>query len=216
MIYVSPSILSANLVNLQKDLALLSKAKADYIHIDCMDGHFVDNIAFGPSFVKQIKAISSLPLDVHLMLDEPLKYVDEFILSGSDILTIHQEVVSLNEFMSYHEKLKSHRVLVGLSLRPNTPLENIYPYLPYCDVVLVMSVMPGFSGQKFYESTYQRIEMLNQYRKENHLSYLLEVDGGDDETNMDELKNKGVDIFVSGSYLFKGDMKRKIERMKHV
>lgn len=214
MIKIAPSILSSDLTNLENELKLIKKAQADYVHIDCMDGHFVPNIAFGPSFVKAIRKKTSLVLDVHLMLSNPIFYLDKFIDAGSDIITSHLEVISLDEFIKMQERLHEKGIKAGLSIKPDTSLNKILPYLKYVDLVLIMSVMPGFSGQEFISSSLKRVKLLNEIKKENSYNFEIEVDGGIDDTNYKELVNRGATILVSGSYLFKDHMKEKIERMK--
>ncbi len=214
MIKIAPSLLSCDLLHIGEELKKMEQSGADYVHIDCFDGHFAPNIAFGPDFVKAIKKGTSLPLDVHLMLENPLRFVSSFLDAGSDFLTFHQEVISQQEFASLSAKLHSRKVKTGLSLMPITPIEKIKPYLKNCDLVLVMSVMPGFSGQKFQENALQRIADLKKEREEMHASFLIEVDGGVNDTNAFSLIESGADILVSGSYLFEGNMKDKIERVK--
>ena len=214
MIKIAPSLLSCDLLHIGEELKKMEQSGADYVHIDCFDGHFAPNIAFGPDFVKAIKKGTSLPLDVHLMLENPLRFVSSFLDAGSDFLTFHQEVISQQEFASLSAKLHSRNVKIGLSLMPVTPIEKIKPYLKDCDLVLVMSVMPGFSGQKFQENALQRIADLKKEREEMHASFLIEVDGGVNDTNAFSLIESGADILVSGSYLFEGNMKDKIERVK--
>ncbi len=213
MIKVSPSLLSSSLIDLKSELLLLKSCNADYAHVDCMDGHFVNNMAFGPSFVKQLYETNIIDLDVHLMIDNPLKFVDSYV-DYSYILTIHEEVIDEETFFKIEKKVHGKHKLLGLSFRPNTDVNNLIKYLPYVDVILIMSVMPGFSGQKFMDSIYSSLEFLNLYRKNKGLNYLIEVDGGVDDTNYQKLIDNGVDILVSGSYLFKGEMKEKIELMK--
>lgn len=214
MIKVSPSLLSSSLTNLKEELVKIKKASADYAHVDCMDGHFVSNMAFGPSFVFYLKKENIIPLDVHLMIDSPLRYVDDYLLN-SDILTIHIETINEDEFHIIEQKVHGKQKKLGISFRPNTPVTDVEKYLPYVDVVLIMSVMPGFSGQKFMPIAYDSIDYLIKKRKENNLSFEIEIDGGVDDSNYRELIKRGVDILVSGSYLFKEDMEKKIRDFKN-
>ena len=214
MIYVSPSLLSSNLSDLNSEMKNLVLNGADFAHVDVMDGCFVNNIAFGPSFVSSLKKCSSLPLDVHLMINKPIKYIDKFIEAGSEYITIHVETITTEEFDIIEKKVHDNNLNLGITLRPSTSLETIYPYLDKVDLILVMSVEPGFSGQKFIPSSLNRLDTLNKLRKENNYKYLLEIDGGVDNTNFKDCINYGVDIIVSGSYLFSGNMKEKIKEFK--
>ena len=202
MIKVSPSLLSSDLLDLRSALKNLYEAGADYAHVDCMDGHFVNNMAFGPSFVSALKKENLLPLDVHLMIDNPLKFIDLY----------------LKDFFDIEKRVHSKKKLLGISFRPNTSVATLEKYLPYVDVVLIMSVMPGFSGQKFMDVAYAHLDFLNDYRQKKHLNYLLEVDGGVDENIYPTLINKKADIIVSGKYLFDdiNMMKSKIQKMKNI
>lgn len=213
MVKVAPSLLSSSLLNLETELKRIKDAGGDYAHVDCMDGHFVNNIAFGPSFVLQMAKTNIIDLDVHLMIENPLKFVDAF-LPGCKIVTIHYETISNSEFFEIEKRVHSKNKLFGLSLRPNTHTIEILEYLKYVDVVLIMSVMPGFSGQKFIISVYDTIRYLNHYRKEKNLNYLIEVDGGVNESNYQSLIDEDVDIIVSGKFLFQGDMKKNIKLIK--
>lgn len=214
MIYVSPSLLSANLSDLNNEMKKLLSSGADYAHVDIMDGNFVRNIAFGPSFVSSLKKCSSLPLDVHLMIKSPISYIDNFINAGSDIITIHIETVTNEDFDIIEKKVHEKGIKLGLTLRPSTDFNLILPYLSRVDMVLVMSVEPGFSGQKFMPIGLDRLKELSRLRKENNYSYLLEIDGGVDNTNYKACIEAGVDIIVSGSYLFSSEMERKIKEFK--
>ena len=213
MIKISPSLLSSSLSDLKSELIRIKDANADYAHVDCMDGHFVENIAFGPSFVSSLAKEHIIPLDVHLMIENPLKYIDAF-LDGSDIITIHIETISDENFFLIEQKVHQKGKKLGISLKPNTHYKELNKYLPYIDLVLVMSVMPGFSGQKFMESSFKTIKYLYDYRKQYSLNYLIEVDGGVNESNYKALIESGVDILVSGNYLFKSNMKECIEQIK--
>ncbi len=217
MIKVSPSLLSSDLLDLRSALKNLYEAGADYAHVDCMDGHFVNNMAFGPSFVSALKKENLLPLDVHLMIDNPLKFIDLY-LNAASIVTIHVETIDEKDFFDIEKRVHSKKKLLGISFRPNTSVATLEKYLPYVDVVLIMSVMPGFSGQKFMDVAYAHLDFLNDYRQKKHLNYLLEVDGGVDENIYPTLINKKADIIVSGKYLFDdiNMMKSKIQKMKNI
>lgn len=214
MIYISPSLLSASLSELSSELDRMYNAKADFAHVDVMDGHFVNNIAFGPSFVASLKKHTKIPLDVHLMISNPYKYIDKFIDAGSDIITIHVETISKEEFVEIEQKVHKNNIKLGITLRPSTDINELLPYLNKVDMILVMSVEPGFSGQKFKEIGLERLEFLSNYRKEHSLKYLLEIDGGIDNSNYQKCIDAGVDILVSGSYLFSSNMEEKIMEMK--
>lgn len=215
MIKVSPSLLSSKLINLHSALKLIKEAGADYAHVDCMDGHFVNNMAFGPGFVSSLNKENIIDLDVHLMIDNPLKYIDSY-LKYSSILTVHIETIDEKDFFDIEKRVHSKNKLMGISIKPNTPIETLNKFLPYVDVVLVMSVMPGFSGQKFLDVAYEHIDYLHKFRKDHNLYYFIEVDGGVDDTNIPTLIKKHVDILVSGSYLFSDEkaMKSKILSIK--
>ncbi len=215
MIYVSPSLLSANLCNLKNEMDNLVDCNADYAHVDIMDGVFVNNIAFGPSFVAALKKQSSLLLDVHLMISNPTFYIDKFIDAGSDIITIHVETIDEKQFNIIEEKVHSNNRKLGITLRPSTDIDRIIPYLSKVDLVLIMSVEPGFSGQKFMPIGLDRLKYLSNLRKVNSYKYLLEIDGGIDNSNYKLCIDAGVDILVSGSYLFSSNMKEKIEEFKY-
>lgn len=214
MIYVSPSLLSCNLSRLEEEVNNLYEANADFAHVDVMDGHFVNNIAFGPSFVKSLKKHSKLKLDVHLMISSPLKYIDDFINAGSDIITIHVETINEEEFNIIEEKVHKANIKLGITLKPSSDISLILPYIFKVDMILIMSVEPGFSGQKFKEIGLERLNYFANLRKEHNLNYLLEIDGGIDNTNYQKCINSGADILVSGSYLFSSNLKEKIKEMK--
>ena len=176
---VSASILSANFLELEKDILDVFEGGSKYLHFDVMDGHFVPNISFGPYILSQISKKHLLINDVHLMISDPLKYVDEFIKSGADIVTFHYESYD-DETKIYQliDKIKSNHVKVGISIKPKTEVEKIIKFLPLVDLVLVMSVEPGFGGQKFMGDSLIKIKQLDELRKENNFTYLIEVDGG--------------------------------------
>ena len=180
--------------------------KADWLHYDVMDGHFVPNISFGYSILKDVSKVTSLFLDVHLMISEPQKYVDEFIKSGANLIVFHIEAMENKEdTLALIHHIKENNVQVGISIKPNTPVDAIQDYLSLLDVVLVMSVEPGFGGQSFKEIALDKIKDLATRRKENSAHYLIEVDGGINATTGKQCKDAGVDVLVAGSYVFNSD-----------
>lgn len=200
MVEISPSLLSANFANLQKDLDELKKSKIKYIHLDIMDGKFVPNISFGFPIIKKIRKDNDFIFDTHLMIDDPIRYIDDFKKSGSDIITIHYEACSnLDETI---EKIKSSGIKVGLSFKPKTDINKIIPYLKKIDLCLVMSVEPGFGGQSFMEDSIGKIKTIRKYIDENNLSCLVEVDGGIKDYNLKKVIDAGADLVVSGSDIF--------------
>ena len=200
MVEISPSLLSANFANLQKDLDELKKSKIKYIHLDIMDGKFVPNISFGFPIIKKIRKDNDFIFDTHLMIDDPIRYIDDFKKSGSDIITIHYEACSnLDETI---DKIKSSGLKVGLSFKPKTDINKIIPYLKKIDLCLVMSVEPGFGGQSFMEDSIEKIKKIKAFIDENNLSCLVEVDGGIKDYNLKKVIDAGADLVVSGSDIF--------------
>ena len=200
MVELSPSVLSANFANLQNDLDQLKKTKVKYLHLDIMDGKFVPNISFGFPIIKAIRKDNDFIFDTHLMIEEPIRYIDQFENSGADLITVHYEACSnLDETI---EKIKSCGLKVGLSFKPKTDINNIIPYLEKIDLCLVMSVEPGFGGQSFMEDSIGKIQKLRSYIDENNLSCLIEVDGGIKDYNLKKVIDAGIDIVVSGSDIF--------------
>ena len=214
-VFVAASILSADFRKLNEEIIPLKEEGVDYLHFDVMDGHFVNNISFGSYVLNCIKDSTSLIKDVHLMITDPNKYYLDFVKAGADLITFHYEAVKKEEIVPLINKIKESNVKVGLSIKPNTKVEDIKEYLPYLDLVLVMSVEPGFGGQKFIPNSLNKIELLNRLRNEFNYSYLIEVDGGINcETASDVIKS-GADILVSGSYIFKSkNRKESINKLK--
>ncbi len=200
MTMLAPSILSADFLKLGEEIQAAEAAGADMLHIDIMDGHFVPNITIGPSIVQSIRKITSLPLDVHLMIEEPDKYLRDFIKAGADYLTVHYEAsVHLHRTVQW---IKESGIKAGVSLNPATPIWNLEHILPYTDLALLMSVNPGFGGQKFIPEVIEKIKILKKLLREKGLSTLIEVDGGVKIENAPEIISAGADILVMGSAFF--------------
>ena len=208
-IIVSPSILNCDFANLGAECVSLMNAGADWIHCDVMDGAFVPNISFGAPIVKAVGDAVNVPLDVHLMIDEPIRYIQDFVKAGATYITFHVEAT--NRVAETIAKIKSFGVKVGLSLKPNTPTSAILPYLNDIDMVLVMSVEPGFGGQKFNQQAPQRIAEIRRI-----FNGLIEVDGGINADTSKLVVESGVDVLVAGSYLINAaDRKAATEALKN-
>jgi ribulose-phosphate 3-epimerase len=210
MVKVSASMLSANFLNLEKDIRALEKAGADYLHMDIMDGLFVPNISYGPFIIKQIHQATDIPLDVHLMIQEPYRYVEDFVKAGASIITVHQEAcVHLNRTVEF---IKSFGISAGVSLNPANPIGVLEYVLDDIDMVLLMTVNPGFGGQHYIENSTAKIRDMKKMIA--HRKILIEVDGGINQDTAPAAVEAGADILVSGSYLFKGDIKENIGILK--
>ncbi len=202
--YISPSIIAANFTNLKKEIEKIEVFDQAFIHLDIMDGNFVPNITFGPFIVEQVRKITNLPFDTHLMIKNPNDFVEEFALAGSDYITFHiEETVFPLRILT---KIKKLGKKCGISFNPATPVESIVEVLPYVDMVLVMSVEPGFSGQEFISSSLTKIEKLNELRKSKGYNFLISVDGGINEKTMRSVLDAGADVLVMGSFFFKNDL----------
>lgn len=207
---ISPSILNCNFLNLQKEIKKIKTASM--LHLDIMDGHFVPNLSFGCDIAKQISKFSNLDLDIHLMISEPLKYIDDFIFKTTKYITVHSEVNDFKKAISY---IKAKNIKAGVSIKPNTQIDDIKDVLPLVDLVLVMSVEPGFGGQEFIEKTYKKVLLLNNLKKELNLKFLIEVDGGINFEIAKKLKERGANSVVVGSFLFKQkNIKKAIRKFK--
>ncbi|MDR3124357.1 MAG: ribulose-phosphate 3-epimerase [Endomicrobium sp.] len=199
-IIIAPSILSANFANLEKDIQMVEHAKADWLHIDIMDGHFVPNITIGASVVKSIRKVTNLFFDVHLMVSEPQKYYQDFKKAGADLITFHSEVnVSKKNLI---QDIKNSGIKAGISIKPKTSISEIKELLPYLDLVLVMTVEPGFCGQSFMDDMVSKINDLKNLISKHKYDCLVEVDGGINNQTAKVCINAGADILVSGSYIF--------------
>ncbi len=200
-IKIAPSILSADFSKLGEEIMALEKGGADYIHIDVMDGRFVPNITIGPLIVESVRKLTALPFDVHLMIVEPEKYIEDFAKAGSDIITVHYEAtVHLHRAV---EQIKSLGKCAGVSINPATPVEALKEILPFVDLVLIMSVNPGFGGQKFIPTSVKKIATLKNLIKEMEFPPLIEIDGGVTEDNISEIAEAGANVIVAGSTVFK-------------
>lgn len=204
MVKVAPSVLSANFAELKKDLDSIKKAGADWVHYDVMDGHFVPNISFGYSILNDVSKVTDLYLDVHLMISDPMKYVSEFIKAGANLITFHLEAMAdeaaVRELIDYiHQQGKD----VGISIKPKTPVSAIEQYLDDIELVLVMSVEPGFGGQSFQQQALSKINELKELRGTRH--YFIEVDGGINAQTGKQCIEAGADVLVAGSYIFNAE-----------
>lgn len=213
MVKIAPSILSANFAKLGEEIKEVEVAGADYIHVDVMDGHFVPNITIGPLIVEAIKPVTDLPLDVHLMIENPEQYVEAFAQAGASIITVHEEAcVHLHRTVHL---IKSLGIKVGVSINPATPVAAIEPILKDIDLVLVMSVNPGFGGQSFIHDTLDKMSQLDQLRKERAYHYEIEVDGGVNVETAKLCTDAGADVLVAGSAIFnQADRKEALEAIR--
>ncbi len=210
MIKVAASVLAADILNLGEEIQKMEKAGCDWIHVDIMDGVFVPNLSYGPHVVKALKTVTSLPLDVHLMIVEPEKYIDTFIDSGADILTIHIEATKEPEKVL--QKIKKRGIKAGITLKPGTDIDALRPFLPLVDMVLVMTVEPGFGGQSFMENMMKKVKTLRKWGFTGH----IEVDGGIGPQNAAKVVKDGADVLVMGTALFTSENPEKLMEEVHL
>jgi ribulose-phosphate 3-epimerase len=213
MIKIAPSILSADFLRLGEEIKAVEKAGADWLHVDVMDGHFVPNLTFGPRLVESVRRITKLPLDVHLMLDNPQSFIEKFARAGADTITVHSEVTV--PVPQLFEIVKSFGKSFGLSIKPDTPIESVTDYLDMVDVLLIMTVYPGFGGQDYIERVTPKIEAASRLRNENEFHYAIEVDGGMNELTARTAISGGAEIIVAGEYVFgSGDYEKAIMSLR--
>ena len=199
-IFIAPSILAGDFAKMGEEVKRMQDNGADMIHYDVMDGVFVPNITFGPQMLKAIRPYTTLPLDVHLMITEPIRYIKQFAQSGADYITVHYE--ACKDLKATLESIKNEGVKVGLSISPDTPASVVAPYVNDCDMILVMSVYPGFGGQKFIEGSLDKIKEISAYVKESGKDIRIEVDGGINTSTASLVKQAGADTLVAGSAVF--------------
>ena len=203
MTIISPSVLSADFAHLADDIKKVEEAGAKYLHLDVMDGAFVPNITFGAPVISSLRKHSSIVFDVHLMINNPERYIDDFAKAGADIITIHIE--STDKVLETLKYIRSKGIKAAISVKPNTPIEEAFPYLSELDMVLIMTVEPGFGGQKLITETLGKIKALKQYCIKNNINIDIEVDGGIGPDNIGLLTSNGANIIVAGSAVFKAD-----------
>lgn len=207
---IAPSILSADFANLERDIKAVTDAGADWLHVDVMDGHFVPNLTIGAPVVKALRKATKLPLDVHLMIETPEKYLKDFADAGSNYLTIHVEATK--DAANVLKTIRTLGMKPGITLRPATPVEEILPYLPLVDLALVMTVNPGFGGQSFMPEQAKKLGVLRREVEKRNLSVLLEVDGGINADTVNQVQD--ADVLVAGNYVFKNDLRKAIRSLK--
>lgn len=213
MAKIAPSILSADFANLERDIRDISSNGGDWVHVDVMDGLFVPNISIGIPVVQAIRPVTELPLDVHLMIDRPIRYVEQFVKAGADWLTIHVEADQPANTLACLDKIRELGCKAAVSLKPGTPAEAARVFLPKCDMVLVMTVEPGFGGQKFMADMMPKLRALRQMLDQLNPACILEVDGGVDANTCTLCKENGAEVLVAGSAYFKAADRKQFVRI---
>ena len=200
---IAPSLLSCDFSKMGEEIARMDKAGADWMHLDVMDGHFVPNLTFGAPIIKWVRPFSDKPFDVHLMISDPLRYIDDFADAGADIITFH--IASDSDIDKTIDKIKSRGIKAGLVLKPKTPAEAVFPYLDRLDLVLIMTVEPGFGGQSFMADMMPKVEAIKAEINRRGLNVLIEADGGIGDATIAEVAKAGVDVSVAGTAVFKAE-----------
>ena len=213
MALIAPSILAADFANLERDIHDIEQNGGDWVHVDVMDGVFVPNISIGIPVVRSLRKVTKLPLDVHLMITRPIRYAEEFVKAGADILTIHLESDTRDNTLACLQKIRSLGCRAGLSLKPGTPAEEARQFLPYCDMILVMTVEPGFGGQKFMADQMPKLRSLREMLRAENPGCLLQVDGGVDAHTCGICKENGAQVLVAGSAYFRAQDRAALVRL---
>lgn len=211
---LSPSILAADFAHLGEQIRAVEDAGAQYLHIDVMDGLFVPQISFGMPFIKSIRQATDIFFDVHLMIDRPERYVAEFVDCGADMVTFHLEATQ--DVAGTIAAIRAKGAKVGVSIKPGTPVEDVFPYLKVVDMVLVMTVEPGYGGQKYIEDCTEKVRVVRDYIIEHNYKCDVQVDGGVDLTNVEKVVNAGANVIVAGSAVFKDDISHNVEQFLEI
>ncbi len=210
---IAPSLLACDFSKMGEELVKVDKGGADWIHLDVMDGHFVPNLTIGPAIIKALRPLSKMPFDVHLMITDPINYIDAFVDAGADIITFHIEANS--DINATIDKINSYGIKSGLVIKPDTPAESVFPYLSKIYMVLIMTVEPGFGGQSFMEDMMPKAKIIRDEAKRRGLDIVIEADGGISSKTIKAVADAGIDVSVSGTGVFKAkDVKAEIELLK--